>query len=70
MANEQLNGFGCLADTVRMVKQIKVRLAGNVVCVGTMRTAYKILIVKQEVKRPFGRPGIVKASILKWIFNE
>jgi hypothetical protein len=35
-----------VADTVRMVKQMKVRLTGNVVCVGTMRTAYKIFIVK------------------------
>jgi hypothetical protein len=44
--NEQLNSLAVFADTVRMVKQIKVGWAGNVVRVGSMRTAYKILVVK------------------------
>jgi hypothetical protein len=42
--------------TIRMIKLKRMRWAGHVTRMGKKRTAYRILIVKPEGKRPLGRP--------------
>jgi hypothetical protein len=42
-----------------------MRWAGHVTCMGEMRNAYKILVIKPEGKRPHGRPGIDGMIILE-----
>jgi hypothetical protein len=38
-----------------MIKSWKIRWEGNIVCMGEMKNAYKILVRNSEGKRPFGR---------------
>jgi hypothetical protein len=51
--NEELRDFYSLPSIIRMVKTIKMRLAGHVAQMGK-RNAYRLLVGKLEGKRPFG----------------
>jgi hypothetical protein len=42
---------------------------GNVACMGEMRNAYKILVVKPEEKRPLGRPRYRWKDNIKMYLN-
>jgi hypothetical protein len=46
----------CTLDKViRVTKLRRMRLAGNVACMGVTRNAYKIFVKDMKAKRPFGR---------------
>jgi len=41
-----------------MNKSIRMRWAGHVACVGDMKGAYRVLVVRPDGKRPRGRPRL------------
>jgi hypothetical protein len=43
-------------NIIKMIKSRKIRWAGNVMCMGEKRNAYKILAEKSEGKISLGRP--------------
>jgi hypothetical protein len=53
---EKLHKFYFSPDIIRMIKWMRMRLAGNVACMGHMRNICKILVGNLERKRPLGRP--------------
>jgi hypothetical protein len=55
--NEELHNFYTSPNTIGVIKSRRMRLTGNVECMGEMRNADKILVRKLEGKRPFGRLG-------------
>jgi len=54
--NEELNDLYSLPIIVRMVKQIRMTLAGHVARMGERRNVYSVLVGKPEGKRSLGRP--------------
>jgi hypothetical protein len=54
--NEELHNLYSLPSIIRMIKSRRMRWAGHVACIGEKRNAYRILVGKQEGKRPLGRP--------------
>ena len=52
--NEELNDLYCSHNIVWLIKQRRVRWAGNVARMG--RGVYRVLVGKPEGKRPLGRP--------------
>ena len=42
---------------------------GNAARLGARRSAYRILVGRNDGKRPLGRPRRIEAKILKWIFK-
>jgi len=54
--NEELNDLYCSLNIVRVIKSIRIRCAGHVVCTGERRGAYSVLVGKYGGKRPRGRP--------------
>jgi len=54
--NEELHNLYFLPNKIRVIKSRKLRWAGREAAVGRMRNVYKILVWKQEGKRPLGRP--------------
>jgi hypothetical protein len=43
-------------NIIRMIKSRRMRWAGHVAQMGATRSAYRILVGRQEGKRPLGRP--------------
>jgi hypothetical protein len=37
---------------------------------GERRGVYRVLVLKPEGRRPFGRPGVDWKIILRWIFRK
>jgi hypothetical protein len=54
--HEGLYNLYSLPNIIRMIKSRRVRWAGHVARMGAMRNAHRILVGKQEGKRPLGRP--------------
>jgi hypothetical protein len=54
--NEELHNMYSSPSTITMIKSKRMRWAGNVVRMVKKRIAYRIMMVKQEGKRPVGRP--------------
>jgi hypothetical protein len=54
--NEELHGLYSSPTAIRMIKSRRMRWAGHVVRMREKRNAYRILMGKQEGKRPLGRP--------------
>jgi len=54
--NEELNDLYCSPNTVRVIKSRRMRWAGHVACMGEERGVYRVLVGKQERRRPLGRP--------------
>jgi len=52
--NEQLNDLYCSPNIVRVIKSGRMRWAGHVACMGEERGVYRVLVEKQEGKRPLG----------------
>jgi hypothetical protein len=50
---------------IRMINSWRVRWAGHVARMGAKRNAYRILVGKQEEKRPLGRKDVGGLTILK-----
>jgi hypothetical protein len=51
------------SNIIRMIKWRRMRWAGHVARMGEKRNAYRVLVGKQEGKRPLGRP------MREWIYN-
>jgi hypothetical protein len=54
--NEELHNLYSLPSIIRIIKSRRIRWAGYVAWMGEKRNAYRILVGKQEWKRPLGRP--------------
>jgi len=54
--NEELNDLYSSPNIVRVIKSRRMRWAGHVAHMGEERGMYRVLVGKQEGKRPQGRP--------------
>jgi hypothetical protein len=54
--NEELRDLYSSPSIIRLIKPRRMRWAGHVARVVEKRNAYKLLVGKQEGKRPLGRP--------------
>jgi hypothetical protein len=54
--NEELNNLYCSPSMIRIIKSRRMRWAGHVERMGKKRNVYRILVGKQEGKRPLGKP--------------
>ena len=54
--NEELNYLYCSPNIVRVIKSIRMRLAGHVARIGEGRGVYRVLVGKPEGKNPLARP--------------
>jgi hypothetical protein len=61
--NEELNDLYCSANIVRVIKSRRMRWAGHVARMGEESGVYRVLLGKQEGKRPLGRPRC------RWVDN-
>jgi hypothetical protein len=52
---EQLNNLYSSPNITRMAKSRRMIWAGRVVCLGRRRSAYRVLVVESEGKRPLVR---------------
>jgi len=53
--NEELNDLYCSPNIVRVINSRRMRWAGHVARMGEERGLYRVLVGKQEGKRPLGR---------------
>jgi hypothetical protein len=44
------------SPNIRVIKSVRMRLAGHLALLGDWKVAYSILVEKAEGKRPLGRP--------------
>ena len=56
MHNEELNVLCSSSNIVRVIKWRRMRWAGHVAYMGEERGVYRVLVGKQEGKRPLGKP--------------
>jgi hypothetical protein len=56
--NENFHNLCSSPNVIRVIKSRTMRWAGHVARMGTMKSAYGILIGKPEGKSPFGRPRL------------
>ena len=61
--NVELNDLYCSHNIVRVIKSRRMRWTGHVARMGEDRMVYRVLVGKQEGKRPLGRPR------LRWVDN-
>jgi hypothetical protein len=54
--NEELNILCSSPNIITQIKSMRMRRTGHVARVGEERTVYKVLVGKQEGKRPLERP--------------
>jgi hypothetical protein len=55
--NEEFHNLYSSPEIIRMmIKSRRMRWAGHEVCIGEMRSVYKVLIGKPEERRPLRRP--------------
>jgi hypothetical protein len=65
--NAELRNLHSSPDKIRMNKSRRMRWAGHAAYMGLNDSAYKVLVVKLEGKRPLGRLNAGGRIILKWI---
>jgi hypothetical protein len=63
--NEELHNFYSSPSIIRMVKSRIMRLAGNVARMDANRNAHRILVGKEEGKRPLERPRCRRVDNIK-----
>ena len=56
--NEELNGWYCSPNTVRVLKSRRMRWAGHVARMDEDRGVYRLLVWKPERRRPLGKPRL------------
>jgi hypothetical protein len=61
--NEELHDLYSSPSISRIIKLRRMRWAGHVARMGEKRSAYRLLVVKPEGKRPLGRPRC------RWVYN-
>jgi hypothetical protein len=69
--NVELNDLYSSLNIFRVIKSRRMRWSENVARMGERRDVYRILVGKNEGKRPFGRPrrrreGNIKVDLGKW----
>ena len=62
--NEELNDLYPSPNILRVIKSRRMRWAGHVARMGEERGLYRVLVGKQEGKRPLGRPR------RRWVDNN
>jgi hypothetical protein len=68
--NEGLHNLYSSPSIIRVIKSRKVRWAGHVAIMGAKRNACRILVGKEEGKRPLGRPRRRLADSIKLDLRE
>jgi hypothetical protein len=53
--NEELCNLYASPNIIRVIKSKRMKWVGHVACIGEVRNAYKILVLKPEGKRPLVR---------------
>jgi hypothetical protein len=61
--NKEIHDLYSSPSKIRIIKSRRMIWAGHVARMGEKRNAYRLLVRKQEGKRPLGRPR------LKWVDN-
>ena len=61
--NEELNDLYCSPNIVRVIKWRRMRWAGHVARIGVERRVYRVLVGKQEGRKPLVRPRC------RWVDN-
>jgi hypothetical protein len=56
LRNEELHNVYSSPSIIRMIKSRRMRWTGHVASVGDKRNEYRILVGRQDGKRPLGRP--------------
>jgi hypothetical protein len=54
--NEEFCDLYSSPSIIRMIKSMRMRLAGHVARIGEKRNAYRLLVERPEEKRPLGTP--------------
>jgi hypothetical protein len=54
--NEELYDLYSSPNIIRTIKSRRMKWAGHVARMGTRRSAYRVLVVTAEGKKPLGRP--------------
>jgi hypothetical protein len=67
---EQLNDLYCSPKNFRVIKSIRKKRSGHVVCMWKRRGAYSILLRKSEEKRSLIDLDVDGRKILRWIFRK
>jgi hypothetical protein len=62
--NEESHNLCSSPNTIRMIKSMRMRLAGHVARVVEKRNAYRILVGKPKGRRPLGTRGADKPLAL------
>jgi hypothetical protein len=66
--NEELRDLYSSPSIIRIIKSRRMRWAGHVARRGEKRNAYRLLVGKQEGKRPLGDQDVCGWITLRWIF--
>jgi hypothetical protein len=64
--DEELNKFYASPNIVRISRSWRLRWMGHILCMGEIRSAYRILFGKPEGKRPLRRPRYRCRAMLEW----
>jgi len=56
LQNEELNDLYCLSINFQVIKLTRMKLAGNVACMGEKRGIYRVLVGRPGGRSPLGRP--------------
>jgi len=54
--NEELCNLYASPNIIRVIKSKRMKWVGHVACIGEVRNAYKILVLKPEGRRPLEEP--------------
>jgi hypothetical protein len=66
---EELRDLYSSPSIIRIIKSRRMRWAGHVARIGEKISAYRILVLKPEGKRPLGRPRL-RRVMLRWILER
>jgi hypothetical protein len=68
--NKELHDLYSSSSIIKIIKSRRMRLAGYVARMGEKRNAYRLLVGKQERKRPLGRPRRRWADNIRMYLGE
>jgi len=68
--NEELNDLYCSPNIVRVIKSRRMGWDGHVARMGEERGVYRVLVGKQEGRRPLGRPRRRWVDNIRMDFQE
>jgi hypothetical protein len=68
--SEELRDLYSSPSIIRIIKSRRMRWAGHVARMGEKRNAYRLLVGKQEGKRPLGRPRLRRVDNIRMDLGE